>query len=300
MPLKALPLKIMPLKTMPLKTIPLKTMSPKTEIGVIADQLIKGEPEKGEGYFVAEGVTLEQTPDHIHLEFEKPHRVLSSAVLNGGFYQANHFLNMLVPPSYSQHCPLALEDPTVTLERYCHEKGWPGAAIGMMTAASMKSLRVVHDVLPGAELAGEALVGESLAVVVTTGLENARRAGDVAEFKALTSTPNKVGTINMAIVTSAYLTTAAMVETVAVATEAKAAVLQELNIISPVSGGVATGTGTDAIAIFSGNDEKNRQPVKFTGKHTLFGERVAQLVIKALRSSINWPSKSRTKAEVSP
>jgi len=291
---KLMPLKTLPLKTIPLKTIPLKTMSPKTEVGIIAGQLIKGEPEKDEGYFIAEGVTLEQTPDHIHLEFEKPHRVLSSAVLNGGFYQANHFLNMRVPPRDSQHCPLELEDPAVTLKRYCHQKGWSGAAIGMMTAASMKSLRVVHDVLPG-----EALVGESLAVVVTTGLENARRAGDVAEFKALTSIPNKVGTINMAIVTSAYLTTAAMVEAVTVATEAKAVVLQELNIISPVSGGVATGTGTDAIAIFSGNDEKNRQPVKFTGKHTLFGERLAQLVIKALRSSINWPSNSRKKAEVS-
>lgn len=257
--------------------------------GLITDQLVKEE-----GYFIAEGVTLEQTPDHIHLGFEKPQRVLSSAVLNGGFYQANHFLNMRVP----KHCPLtlegaALEDPAVTLERYCDEKGWSGAAIGMMTAASMNSLRVEHDFLPGEQLAEQ-----SLAVVVTTGLDNARRAGDTAEFTALTSIPNKVGTINIAIVTSAYLTTAAMVEAVTVATEAKAALLQELGVLSPVSREVATGTGTDAIAVFSGTDEKSSQKVRFTGKHTLFGERVAQLVIKALRSSINYPSKSR-KAEAS-
>ena len=243
---------------------------------------------------ITEGVTLEQTSDHVHLEFDKPQRVLSSAVLNGGFYQANHFLNMRVP----KHCPLtlegsslkdalledtALEDPAITLKRYCDEKRWRGPAIGMMTAASMKSLRVAHEFLPG-----EGLVYESLAVVVTSGLQNARRAGDPAEFRALTPVPNKVGTINMAIVTSAYLTNAAMVEAITVATEAKAAVLQQLNVLSPVSGKVATGTGTDAIAFFSNTDNQNNQPVKFTGKHTLFGERVAQLVIKSLRSSINY------------
>ena len=237
---------------------------------------------------IAEGVTLQQTSDHIHLEFEKPQRVLSSAVLNGGFYQANHFLNMRVP----KRCPLSLEgtvleDPEITLKRYCDERGWVGPTVGMMTAASMKSLRVAVD-----ELRGKISAGESLAVVVTTGLANARRAGDSAEFTALTSIPNKVGTINMAIVTSAHLTTAAMVETVAVATEAKAALLQELGVLSPVSGEIATGTGTDAIAIFSGADEKNSEKVKFTGKHTLFGERVAQLVIKSLRSSINYLSQS--------
>ena len=76
---------------------------------------------------IAEGVTLQQTSDHIHIEFEKPQRVLSSAVLNGGFYQANHFLNMRVP----KRCPLSLEgsslkntvleDPEITLKRYCDE-----------------------------------------------------------------------------------------------------------------------------------------------------------------------------------
>lgn len=228
--------------------------------------------------FIGEGVTLEQAPDHIHLEFEQPRRVLSSAVLNGGFSHARHFLNMKV----SKQCPFALEDPAITLECYCQDRRWRGAAVGMMTAASMKSLRVVHD----------ELAGESLAVVVTSGLDNARRAGDAAEFTALSSVPMKVGTINMAIVTSADLTDAAMVEMVTVATEAKTVALQELGIQSPVSGKLATGTGTDAIAVFSGDSAKLADPVRFVGKHTLIGERLAQMVIAALHSSINDLSKA--------
>ena len=228
---------------------------------------------------LAQGVVLEQTPDHIHIAFDRPRRVLSSAVLNGGFCQASHYVNMRVP----KRCPLALEDPVKTLERYCHDRGWAEATVGMMTAASMKSLRVAH----------EKLAGESLTVVVTTGLDNARRAGDPAEFSTLTVVPDKVGTINMVILTSANLTDEAMVEMVTVATEAKSAALQNLGVISPVSGELATGTGTDAIAIVAGDRrENNAQPIRFTGKHTLIGERVAQVAMAALKSSINGSSET--------
>jgi adenosylcobinamide amidohydrolase len=227
-------------------------------------------------YFIGDGVMLEQTPNHVHLAFEQPQRVLSSAVLNGGFAQASHFVNMKV----STECPLDLEDPVITLRRYCRERGWQGEAIGMMTAASMKSFRATYDCVGG----------ESLAVVVTTGLGNARRAGDASGCADLTSLPRKAGTINMAIVTSAVLTDAAMVEMVSVITEAKAAILQELGIKSPVSGKLATGTGTDAVAIFSGDSESQHERVRFTGKHTLIGERTAQMVIATLHDSINYLS----------
>jgi adenosylcobinamide hydrolase len=250
----------------------------------LVEEKAKAEAAFGNEFYVGEGVSLEHTPDHIHLEFETQRRVLSSAVLNGGFRQANHFLNMKVP----KLCPIALEDPEKTLECYCRDRGWNEPAVGMMTAASMKSLRVVREAL-----ASESSVVESLAVIVTTGLDNARWAGDPADFSALASVPNKIGTINMAIVTSAQLTEAAMVEMITVATEAKVTALQTLEILSPVSGQLATGTGTDAIAIVSGEvgRERDRQPVRFVGKHTLMGERVAQMVIKALHSSINYSSK---------
>src|SRR5690606_11423614 len=121
-----------------------------------------------------------------------------------------------------------------------------------------------------------------LLVAVTTGLANARRAGDLGEYRQLQDVPDKIGTINMAIVTSATVNTAVMVEALMIATEAKAAALQELGITSTASAGIATGTGTEAQAIFSGD----RRQVAFAGKHTLFGERLAQLTMTALRDSI--------------
>jgi adenosylcobinamide amidohydrolase len=58
-----------------------------------------------------------------------------------------------------------------------------------------------------------------------------------------------------------------------------------LGITSPVSGRLATGTGTDAIAVFSGHGVGR---ARFAGKHTLLGERLAVLVMQSLHSSISY------------
>ncbi|MEM1155191.1 MAG: adenosylcobinamide amidohydrolase, partial [Pseudomonadota bacterium] len=130
---------------------------------------------------------------------------------------------------------------------------------------------------------------EQMAVVVTSGLDTARRAGERAELRRLHQPLTQRGTINTAIVTSAQLEPQAMVEVLAVAVEAKVALLQELAVRSPVSGGLATGTGTDAIAVFSHLDG---QRVRFAGKHTLMGESVARAHISALRRSLHWSHKA--------
>ena len=66
-------------------------------------------------------------------------------------------------------------------------------------------------------------------------------------------------------------------------TEAKAAALQNLEIISPVSNKTATGTGTDSIAIAA---DPIAEKVQYCGKHVVFGEVLARLVIEAITSSI--------------
>ena len=75
----------------------------------------------------------------------------------------------------------------------------------------------------------------------------------------------------------------AMVEAVQIVSEAKAAALQDLAILSGVSKQIATGTGTDAIAIVSGEGPVE---VAYCGKHTLFGEMLAKLTIEAISASI--------------
>jgi adenosylcobinamide hydrolase len=217
------------------------------------------------------GVKLSISADFVHLNFEQPHRTLSSAVLNGGYCHASDFLNVRVP----KHSAGTMEDPALSLQRLSTQQNCQGVTVGMMTAASLNSLRVLRETIDG----------ETLAVLVTTGLENARRAGDPAEHSALEAVPTEVGTINVAVVSSAEVADEALVEMIAIATEAKVAVLQELGIKSPVSGQLATGTGTDSIAIFSGH---GNQRVRFAGKHTLFGERLAVLVMQVMRSSVNY------------
>ena len=95
--------------------------------------------------------------------------------------------------------------------------------------------------------------------------------------------PEKIGTVNIVAMTDAVLSPAAMAEAIIVTTEAKAAVFQDLNVLSYTNGALATGTGTDAVAIVSGTAGPEN---KFCGKHTLLGEMLATTLISALTDSL--------------
>ena len=195
--------------------------------------------------------TLRHTPHHLHIEFTTPHQVLSSAVHNGGLVHADHLLNMKVPLVDS-----STEPPEVTLSKYCATAGWDGTTIGMMTAASMDSFRMQKETEQGIDIV----------VLVTSGLSNPRRVGDPAEYRTMAAQPTDVGTINIIVLTSACLTGAAAVEAVLMVTEAKAAALQEAEVRSAVSHKIATGTGTDSVAVVSG---QGPQTVSYCGKHVI-------------------------------
>ena len=216
-----------------------------------------------------DGVVLSKTAEYIHLAFAEPRRALSSAVFNGGLCWASHWLNYKVPLS----CPLEVEEPMMTLENYTRNKGWQGDSVGMMTAASMNSLRI-HS---------SEIEGENIVVLSTTGIANALRAGDSANYALHHDVVREVGTINTAIITSATLSDAAMVETHMISTEAKAAVFQQFNIKSTVSEGIATGTGTDSTLVVSG---LRSTAVRFAGKHTQFAEQVARLTMASIADSL--------------
>lgn len=214
--------------------------------------------------------SLDHTQNHIHVEFRVPHQVISSAVLNGGLVQASHIVNLQVPKSGTSK-----EAPEVTLSKYCVDLGWNGTIVGMMTAASMDSF----------QMAKETVQGIDVVVLVTSGLSNPRRAGDRAEHRKMATQSEEVGTINIVALTSAILTESAMVEALLIVTEAKSAALQEAGIRSPVSNKIATGTGTDSVAVVSGHGPKT---VCYCGKHVLFGEILGRLVTNAVASSIEW------------
>lgn len=218
---------------------------------------------------------IETTAAHVHIAFARPHRVLSSAVLNGGLVDAECIANVKVDENFMGGKG-PFDPPEVTLSEYCSAMGWCGLAVGMMTSASMDSFRVARRMEQGVEVTA----------VLTAGLSNARRAGDPAESRALGLPSSNAGTINIILLTNARMTDAAMAEAIITATEAKTAVLAELNVRSRSTGRQATGTGTDAIAIASGSGPIE---IRYCGKHVIFGEMTASAVTEALASSLRWP-----------
>ena len=201
--------------------------------------------------------------------FDRPWHCLSSAVACGGWGTAQGFANRHV----DDHDRAALNTPQTLIADFAVQRGLAAPCVGMLTAASMRSLRI----------ATVDIEGELVCVFVTAGLANARRAGDCADRRELRPGPCEVGTINLALATTLALTPAAQVETLTTLTEAKAATLQALDARSPISNAIATGTGTDATAVFCAD---TGEALQYTGKHTLFGEYAARLVIDALADAI--------------
>ena len=207
--------------------------------------------------------------------FDRPRPVLSSALVNGGWGQAGGFCNMTVDAAAPRHAggPAALVAETAAA------RDLPADSVGMMTGAWMHRLR----------LASVREAGHTLCLLLTAGLANARRAGDPADGAELVPAGDgplddgPVGTINCAFGTSLALTPAACAETLATLTEAKTATLIDHGVTSPVTGAPATGTGTDATAVFAGLDGA---PLAYTGKHTRFGELAARLMITALGDAL--------------
>lgn len=221
-------------------------------------------------FYLSNDACLTHTPDHLHIRFSSQYFVTSSSVLNGGMVKADHIINIKVPKI--SDTSLA---PEKTLLDYAHRLGCEGLTVGMMTAASMNSFRMAKETEQGIDIA----------VAVTSGLANLRRVADPAEYRLMTTAKPCIGTINIIVVTSARLTETAAIEAVLMVTEAKTAALQEAGVKSPISNQIATGTGTDSVAIASA---VNAEVVQYCGKHVLFGEILGKLVKETVLSSITW------------
>ena len=96
---------------------------------------------------------------------------------------------------------------------------------------------------------------------------------------------NKPGTINIMLLTNMQLSPRAMTRALISATEAKSAVLQDLDIRSSYSPRIyqATGTGTDNIIVVQGEG----YPIDSTGGHTKMGELIARAVYAGVREAVH-------------
>lgn len=121
---------------------------------------------------------------------------------------------------------------------------------------------------------------------------NAGRVGDPAmsyeeegEFLRLEGPePPAAGTINTMLFIGQELTPGALVRCVVTATEAKTAALQELAVNSRYSPGLATGTGTDQIAVACRLG--TGAPLSGAGKHGKLGELIGRTVKAAISQTL--------------
>jgi adenosylcobinamide amidohydrolase len=119
----------------------------------------------------------------------------------------------------------------------------------------------------------------------TVGVTNAVRAGEPVLWKPESMLDCDTGTINIILVTNATLRIPAMVGAVQVATESKTATLIKNRVPSAYErGGLATGTGTDAVVLASSLEGSYR--LRYSGTHTEMGAMIGRLVARCVESGL--------------
>ncbi|GAC1596670.1 MAG: adenosylcobinamide amidohydrolase [Myxococcales bacterium] len=179
--------------------------------------------------------------------FSRPHAVLSWASAGGGRTRTRAVVwrqvtDAELPPDV---------DPEALLHAALAEAGLDGA-VGLLTARDLSSFDEV------------ALRDGALQVrcVATVGLGNALAAGDSP------GSLRKVGTINLLVQAARPLSESALVETIALAAEARTAAVLEARVPSGRSLRAATGTGTDCIVVAAPEAPGGE---RYAGKHTAIG-----------------------------
>jgi adenosylcobinamide amidohydrolase len=210
--------------------------------------------------------SLEANGRLLVVRFGAPHETLSWAIWNGGRRTAD-----AVGWWYVHQGELGREvDPRALLAGVLDIR-----TVGLLTARDVSTFEEVI------------LVEEALAVrcVATCGLGNALSAGDPAgPFRP-------VGTINLLCQVSLPLAEEAMLETLALAAEARTAAVLEAHVPSRVSGRDATGTGTDCIVIASPPGAVRE---RYAGKHTSLGALVGRAVRTATERGVaRWLAELR-------
>jgi adenosylcobinamide kinase/adenosylcobinamide-phosphate guanylyltransferase len=188
--------------------------------------------------------------------------VLSWAPLAGGLVEAQTIINHQVRTD-----EYAAREPEIFLQTLVQRLDLRAAAVGLMTGVKME--RLVRRIGQHGPFAAECFA--------TVGLSNALAVGDPATYE------EHLGTINMILVVNHPLTAAALVEAAAIATEAKVRALYAAGVKSTVSEALATGTGTDCVAVACPPGEP---AYRYCGKHTQLGTLLGQIACEAITEGL--------------
>jgi adenosylcobinamide amidohydrolase len=210
------------------------------------------------------GITIHRKPEAIHVQSHELLTVLSSSFFGGGFRRVRHILNANVAENYRS------DDPAADLREIAGRCGVHESFIGLLTAVPLHKARIVFAEDP------EGKEGLRVGALTTAGVGNATRAGVSPPCRS------EPGTINIILLLDANLTRAAMLNAIVTATEAKCAVLHEMDIRTP-EGELATGTSTDTVTVATTGRGASHA---YAGPATILGWLIAKAARQAIRESL--------------
>lgn len=124
--------------------------------------------------------------------------------------------------------------------------------------------------------------GTRAQAVATVGLSNGERVGSRVDYSG-----RDWGTINVAVCLNAGLSQTGLLEAMSIAVQARTAAVMDAQFALPI--GIATGTGTDCVAIAAPAGETD-----FAGLHTDIGESVGRAVYDAVAAgATEWISERK-------
>lgn len=206
------------------------------------------------------------------------HEILSWAPHRGGLVRARHILWRAVRDA---DLPPGL-DAGAWLDAELKARG-AGDALCFLTS---RDVSAHHH----ARAEADGLVVEALA---TAGLSNAEAIG------TRRSAGPHIGTINIAVQVHAALTLPARLEALSIATEARTAAVIAAGLRLP--GGIATGTGTDCLALATRAPDAGDTPLGYAGLHTAAGEAIGAAVHRAASAAVGrWCAEWRALGRIGP
>ncbi len=206
------------------------------------------------------------------LDMGAPHQVLSWAINRPGFVVTNRIVwrevrNADLPPDL---------DVRDWFARALDDHG-SADAVAFLTS---RDIRAYHD--------HSATIGATTArCVATVGLSNAEHIGT-----RLDRSSKDWGTINVAVQVSTPLARTGLIEALSIAAQARTVAVMAVSHDLPT--GIATGTGTDCIAVAAPQGQTT-----YTGLHTEVGEAIGRATHDAvLAGAREWMQTVRREGEI--
>jgi adenosylcobinamide amidohydrolase len=201
----------------------------------------------------------------------QPHSVLSWAVLGGGKTAARTVVwHRVAGSDLPPHV-----DPKAYFEEQLGRRFERGPCVGFLTSAPLATFVEMRRELDGLWAR----------CVATVGLSNALTIGDLPTGR--TSSP---GTINILVQVAVPLSENSALEALSLVAEARTLAVLEGQVRSTAGNSIASGTGTDCIAIASPLAmPEEGAPAAYAGKHTALGHLIGACASEAISRGVrDW------------